>query len=66
MNVELILKYWPAVEVVFTSLGEAQRAWLNQNVGSLAPYLQSKEGQDALLILFSEFGEYITSKQATV
>lgn len=60
---ELLQKYLPAAETLIGQLGASQRTWLNTNVDSLAPFIQSDKGREALLLFLSEFADFtIASK----
>ncbi len=54
--------YLPAVDTLMTSLGDQQKAWLHSNAEKLAPFLKSKNGQEALLLFLSEFHDFVNIK----
>lgn len=52
-------KYMPAADAFMGLLGPAQRQWLQDNIEHMAPFLQSKDGQAALLMYLEEFNNFV-------
>lgn len=57
-------KYIPAADAFMGLLGPAQKQWLQDNIDHMAPFLQSKDGQAALLMYLEEFNNFVIATKA--
>ncbi len=61
MNLQAIQKLLPVGIALNGLLGQLQKDWLMANIDQLAPFLHTKEGTEALTLLFQEFHTYATN-----
>jgi len=62
--VPLVVKYSPAANCVLQLLGEPQKEFIHNNAEWLSPYMQTKEGQEALHLFLVEFAEFVLKQKA--
>ena len=59
MNIELILKYVPAIDSAAQLLSAEQKSFLHSNVDYLAPYIHTEAGKEALHLFLHDFAEHV-------